>query len=114
MFSRAISSPHRYYRLNLHLKDLLTWDICARGVTPIGYFHTNEALCKKKKKAQELYKPKPIKTKFKYFPDTYDDVYYESLLKPEEFWAKAAENIHWDEKYSKILDDSNPPFNKWL
>mgnify|MGYP006434080937 FL=1 len=40
----------------------------------------------------------------------YADIYKRSLDEPEEFWAEAAQEIHWHKKWDKTLDDSNPPF----
>ena len=33
---------------------------------------------------------------------------------PEAFWAEQAEALHWDERWSQVLDWSNPPFAKWF
>ena len=33
---------------------------------------------------------------------------------PDEFWAEQARGLHWDEPFTTILDDSNPPFYKWF
>lgn len=30
------------------------------------------------------------------------------------FWAKRAEELHWFQKWDKVLDDSNKPFYKWF
>ena len=32
----------------------------------------------------------------------------------EGFWAKQAEELHWDEKWDQVLDWSDPPFAKWF
>ena len=32
----------------------------------------------------------------------------------EGFWAQQAEALHWDEKWDKVLDWSDPPFAKWF
>ena len=32
----------------------------------------------------------------------------------EAFWAEQAERLHWDTKWDKVLDWSNPPFAKWF
>ncbi|MCH7516394.1 MAG: acetate--CoA ligase [Bacteroidetes bacterium] len=32
----------------------------------------------------------------------------------EGFWAKEAEELHWFQKWNKVLDDSNKPFFKWF
>lgn len=43
----------------------------------------------------------------------FDEIYAHSLADPEGFWAEAAEAIHWDKKWDKVLDESNPPFYHW-
>ena len=42
------------------------------------------------------------------------DVYRRSLERPEDFWAEAAEDIDWFEKWDRVLDDSRPPFFRWF
>ncbi|MCX6149347.1 MAG: acetate--CoA ligase [Ignavibacteriales bacterium] len=32
----------------------------------------------------------------------------------ESFWEKEAEELHWFEKWNKVLDDTNKPFYKWF
>ncbi|MCX7680122.1 MAG: propionyl-CoA synthetase [Spirochaetes bacterium] len=44
----------------------------------------------------------------------YQKAYDESITNPEQFWGKAAEEIHWFKKPTKILDDSNKPFYRWF
>ncbi len=44
----------------------------------------------------------------------YDDVYRRSLESPEDFWAEAAEGLHWQKRWDRVLDDSNPPFCRWF
>ena len=44
----------------------------------------------------------------------FDEVYDRSLSDPEKFWTEAAGAIHWEKKWDKILDDSNPPFYRWF
>lgn len=46
--------------------------------------------------------------------DTYDAVYTRWLNNPENFWAEAAEEVHWDKKWDRVLDDSRPPFYRWF
>jgi propionyl-CoA synthetase len=46
--------------------------------------------------------------------DTYDAVYTRWLNDPENFWADAAEAVHWDKKWDRVLDDSRPPFYRWF
>lgn len=43
----------------------------------------------------------------------YEEVFRESIQKPEEFWGKAAENLIWHKRWEKVLDNSDPPFTKW-
>src|ERR1700730_7117618 len=35
-------------------------------------------------------------------------------LDPDAFWAAEARELHWDEPFTTVLDDSNPPFYKWF
>ncbi|MDE0341905.1 MAG: propionyl-CoA synthetase [Deltaproteobacteria bacterium] len=44
----------------------------------------------------------------------YMDVYQRALDDPEGFWAEAAEDIHWDKRWERVLDDSRPPFYRWF
>ena len=44
----------------------------------------------------------------------FDEVYDRSLSDPEGFWTEAAEAIHWEKKWDKLLDKSNPPFYRWF
>jgi acetyl-CoA synthetase len=46
--------------------------------------------------------------------DAYRDLYSRAEQNPEEFWGEfATREIHWFEKWSKVLD-WNPPFAKWF
>ena len=44
----------------------------------------------------------------------YEDIYRKSIEEPETFWAEAAREIAWDRRWSKVLDDSNPPLYRWF
>jgi propionyl-CoA synthetase len=46
--------------------------------------------------------------------DTYADVYSRWLSDPENFWAEAAEAVHWHKRWDRVLDDSRPPFFRWF
>jgi propionyl-CoA synthetase len=46
--------------------------------------------------------------------DTYDAVYTRWLNNPVNFWAEAAEAVHWHKKWDRVLDDSRPPFYRWF
>jgi acetyl-CoA synthetase len=35
-------------------------------------------------------------------------------LDPDAFWAEQARELHWDEPFTTVLDDSDPPFYKWF
>jgi acetyl-CoA synthetase len=43
----------------------------------------------------------------------YDRMYRESIEKPEEFWTKLAEKLHWFKKWDKVLE-WNCPEAKWF
>ncbi len=45
---------------------------------------------------------------------TYEAVYRRSLQEPENFWAEAAERIHWERRWDRVLDKSRPPFYRWF
>ena len=45
---------------------------------------------------------------------SYDDIYARSLAEPEAFWAEAAEGIHWERRWERVLDDSRAPFYRWF
>ncbi len=44
----------------------------------------------------------------------YKDIYKTWKNDHLKFWAKQSENIIWDKKPKRILDDSNSPFYKWF
>ena len=44
----------------------------------------------------------------------YDAVYAAWKNDPEAFWAEAAEAVHWDRRWDKVLDDSAAPFYRWF
>src|SRR5437879_3320619 len=44
----------------------------------------------------------------------YDDFYRRSLEDPNGFWAEAAEQIHWERRWDRVLDDSRTPFYRWF
>ena len=45
--------------------------------------------------------------------DKFNKIYQQSIQKPENFWAEAANDVFWFKKPTKILNKSNPPFYKW-
>jgi propionyl-CoA synthetase len=44
----------------------------------------------------------------------YDPIHERSLRDPEGFWAEVAEDIHWDSRWDRVLDDSDAPFYRWF
>ena len=44
----------------------------------------------------------------------YDATYGRWLSDPEEFWAEAAEAVHWYRKWDQVLDASHAPFYRWF
>jgi propionyl-CoA synthetase len=44
----------------------------------------------------------------------YQKAYDESINSPDTFWDRAAREIIWTKKYTKVLDDSNKPFYRWF
>ena len=45
--------------------------------------------------------------------EEYERIYDEAAKSPEEFWASAAESLHWFKKWNRILE-WNEPFAKWF
>jgi propionyl-CoA synthetase len=44
----------------------------------------------------------------------YDEAYARSLRDPREFWAAAAEDIYWERRWDRVLDDARPPYYRWF
>jgi acetyl-CoA synthetase len=42
------------------------------------------------------------------------DAYEAAERDPESYWAGQARQLHWDEPFTAVLDDSNPPFFTWF
>ena len=45
---------------------------------------------------------------------SYKEIYQRASEKPQEFWAQAAEDLIWQKKWQKVLDEKNSPFNTWF
>jgi propionyl-CoA synthetase len=45
---------------------------------------------------------------------SYEDEYRRSIADPEGFWGEAAEALHWERRWDKVLDTSKPPFYRWF
>ena len=45
---------------------------------------------------------------------SYAEIYQLALDKPEEFWAAAADDLVWQKRWDKTLDETNSPFNNWF
>jgi acetyl-CoA synthetase len=43
-----------------------------------------------------------------------ENIYTEAAENRLAFWSKMAEKLQWSKKWTKILDDSNPPYYKWF
>jgi propionyl-CoA synthetase len=44
----------------------------------------------------------------------YDEVYRRAQQDPDGFWAAAAEDIHWERRWDRVLDASRPPYYRWF
>ena len=44
----------------------------------------------------------------------YDKIFSQSINQPDVFWGKAAEDVIWNKKWDKVLDDSKKPFYLWF
>jgi propionyl-CoA synthetase len=45
---------------------------------------------------------------------TYESAFTRSIEDPEGFWGEAAEAVHWDRRWDRVLDRSRPPFYRWF
>lgn len=45
---------------------------------------------------------------------SYETNYRRSLMEPAAFWAEAAEAVHWDRKWNRVLNASKGPFFQWF
>ncbi len=45
---------------------------------------------------------------------SYADAYARAMHDPEAFWAEAAEAVHWDRPWDRVLDDSAAPLYRWF
>jgi acetyl-CoA synthetase len=41
-------------------------------------------------------------------------VYQEAARDPQAWWARQAEELDWFQKWTRVLDDDDPPFYKWF
>jgi propionyl-CoA synthetase len=44
----------------------------------------------------------------------YAEIHRRSIENPTEFWAEAAEGIDWEQRWDRVLDDSNAPIYRWF
>ncbi len=44
----------------------------------------------------------------------YTDIHQRSIENPNEFWAEAAEQLVWERRWDRVLDDSNAPIYRWF
>ncbi len=44
----------------------------------------------------------------------YDEAYARSLRDPQGFWAAAAEDLYWERRWDRVLDDARPPYYRWF
>ena len=33
---------------------------------------------------------------------------------PDGFWAAVAEDVYWERRWDRVLDDSRPPYYRWF
>ena len=45
---------------------------------------------------------------------SYADFYRRSINEPDSFWAEQAELIDWQQPFTTVCDNSNPPFSRWF
>jgi propionyl-CoA synthetase len=45
---------------------------------------------------------------------SYAQAYARAQNDPDSFWAEAAEALHWERRWDRVLDASRPPFYRWF
>lgn len=45
---------------------------------------------------------------------SYEEVYRQSIERPDDFWAAVAEDVHWFRRWDRVLDRSRDPFFRWF
>jgi propionyl-CoA synthetase len=45
---------------------------------------------------------------------SYAETHGRSLRDPEGFWGEIAEGIHWERRWTRVLDASHAPFYRWF
>ncbi|XP_031850238.2 acyl-CoA synthetase short-chain family member 3, mitochondrial [Nomia melanderi] len=54
-----------------------------------------------------------VAPRYNYCPQ-YDKAYEDSLKDPDKFWGEVSQCIDWSKPWTKVLDNSKPPFTKWF
>jgi propionyl-CoA synthetase len=44
----------------------------------------------------------------------YPEIHARSIADPEGFWGEVAEDVRWERRWDRVLDDSRPPFYRWF
>ena len=44
----------------------------------------------------------------------YDECYRHAQRDPAGFWAARAEDVYWEKRWNRVLDDSRPPYYRWF
>ena len=46
--------------------------------------------------------------------NSYDSIYQQSLEDPEGFWGELGDQLVWDQRWDRVLDDRQAPFYRWF
>lgn len=49
-----------------------------------------------------------------YYSEKYEQTFKRSLEDPESFWGEVGKYVDWYKPWTKVMDNSNPPFTKWF
>ena len=44
----------------------------------------------------------------------FDETYQRSLADLQGFWTETAAGVNWNKSWDTVLDDSDPPINRWF
>ncbi|XP_076167653.1 acyl-CoA synthetase short-chain family member 3, mitochondrial [Ptiloglossa arizonensis] len=68
----------------------------------------NNSMCQKTVESDYIVSPHYVRC------PAYDEAHRDSLENPEKFWGEVAQCVDWSKPWTKVLDNSRPPFTKWF
>lgn len=83
---------------------------CRINLLPTRYFHASSSKSMKICFCCQQQHRRPLTD---HEVQDYNKIFRRSIDNPTEFWAEQADDLIWEKKWDKVVDNSNPPFTKW-